>query len=129
MGSAQTAEFEWVSPQGVVTPVDMQPTEDQLERFTYSPGHMLHAKIVGETRDGAFALASKKYPADIVRHAGNLRKYAAAKQQQATGAKAAIHAVAKPDAGKHHPAAECPSSVAKPAAVEPLIRCKHIYNF
>jgi hypothetical protein len=24
MGSAQTAEFEWVSPRGVVTPVDMQ---------------------------------------------------------------------------------------------------------
>jgi hypothetical protein len=23
MGSAQTAEFEWVSPRGVVTPVDM----------------------------------------------------------------------------------------------------------
>jgi hypothetical protein len=54
MGSAQTADFEWVSPQGVVTSVDMQLTEDQLERFTYSPSHMLHAKIVGETRDGAF---------------------------------------------------------------------------
>jgi hypothetical protein len=28
MGSAQTAEFEWVSPRGVVTPVDMQMIED-----------------------------------------------------------------------------------------------------
>jgi hypothetical protein len=79
MGSTQTVEFEWVSPQGVVTLVDMQLIEDQLERFTYSPDHMLHAKIVGETRDGAVALASKKSHADIVRHAGNLRKFAAAK--------------------------------------------------
>jgi hypothetical protein len=58
----------------------MQPIEDQLERFTDSPGHMLHAKIVAETRDGAAARASKKSPTDIVRHAGNLRKSAAAKQ-------------------------------------------------
>jgi hypothetical protein len=28
MGSAQTAEFEWVSPWGVVTPVDMKKIED-----------------------------------------------------------------------------------------------------
>jgi hypothetical protein len=47
MGSTQTAKFEWVSPQGVVTHVDMQLIEDQLERFADSPGHMLHAKIVG----------------------------------------------------------------------------------
>jgi hypothetical protein len=40
MGSAQTAEFKWVSPQGVVTPMDMQLIEDQLERFTDSPGHI-----------------------------------------------------------------------------------------
>jgi hypothetical protein len=50
MGSAQTAKFEWVSPRGVVTPVDMQMIEDQLERFAYSPGHILHAKIIGGTR-------------------------------------------------------------------------------
>jgi hypothetical protein len=60
MGSAQTTEFEWVSPQGVVTPMDMQLIEDQSEMFTDSPGHMLHAKIVGDTRDGVVALASKK---------------------------------------------------------------------
>jgi hypothetical protein len=29
MGSAQTAKFEWVSPRGVVTPVDMEKIEDQ----------------------------------------------------------------------------------------------------
>jgi cytoskeletal protein RodZ len=63
-------------------------------------------------------LASKKSPADIVCHAGNLRKSAA-------GAQAAIHAssksatIAKPAAGKHHPAAEPPTSVEKPAAAEP----------
>jgi hypothetical protein len=119
IGSTQTTEFEWVSPQGVVTPVDMQLIEDQLERFTDSPGHMLHAKIVGDTRDGVVALASKKSPADIVRHVGNLRKSAAAKLQQAAGANAAIHvvgksaAVAKPAAGKPHPAAESPAGVAK----------------
>jgi hypothetical protein len=99
----------------------MQLIEDQLERFTDSPGHMLHAKIVGETRDCVAALASKKSPTDIVCHAGNLRKSVAAKQQP----KAAIHvvgksaAVAKPTAGKHHPAAEPPAGVAKPAAAEP----------
>jgi hypothetical protein len=49
MGFAQTAEFEWVSLRGVVTPVDMQLIEDQLERFADSPGHILHAKIVGGT--------------------------------------------------------------------------------
>jgi hypothetical protein len=115
MGSAQTANFEWVSPQGVVTPVDMQLIEDQLERFTDSPGHMLHAKIVGATRDGVVALASKKSPADIVCHAGNLRKSTAS-------AKAAIHVVGKSAAGKHHPAAEPPAGVTKPAAVEPPVR-------
>jgi hypothetical protein len=47
MGSTQTAEFKWVSPQGVVAHVDMQLIEDQLERFADSAGHMLHAKIVG----------------------------------------------------------------------------------
>jgi hypothetical protein len=63
-------------------------------------------------------LASKKSPADIVRHAGNLRK-------SATGAQAAIHAssksaaIAKPAAGKHHTAAESPAGVEKPAAAEP----------
>jgi hypothetical protein len=49
MGSAQTAEFEWVSPWGVVTPMDMQLIEDQLERFANSPSHILHAKIIGGT--------------------------------------------------------------------------------
>jgi hypothetical protein len=73
MGSAQTTKFEWVSPRGVVTPVDMQKIGDQLERFADSPGHILHAKIVGGTRDGVVARASKKSPADIVRHAGNQR--------------------------------------------------------
>jgi hypothetical protein len=57
MGSAQTTEFEWVSPREVVTPVDMQLIEDQLERFADSPGHILHAKIVGAIRDGVVALA------------------------------------------------------------------------
>lgn len=71
MGSAQTAEFEWVSPRGVVTPVDMEKIEDQLERFADSPGHILHAKIIGGTRDGVVARASKKFPA------GNQRKSAA----------------------------------------------------
>jgi hypothetical protein len=55
MGSAQTAEFEWVSPRGVVTPVDMKKIEDQLERFADSSGHILHAKIIGGTRDGVVA--------------------------------------------------------------------------
>jgi hypothetical protein len=76
-GSAQTAEFEWVSPRGVVTPVDMQLIEDQLERFADSPGHILHANFFGATQDGVVALASKKSLADIVRHVGNLRKSAA----------------------------------------------------
>jgi hypothetical protein len=103
---------------GVVTPVDMQLIEDQLERFADSPGHILHAKIVGGTRDGAVALASKKSPADIVRHTGNLRKSAA-------GAQAAIHAssksaaIAKPAAGKQHSAVEPPAGVEKPASAEP----------
>jgi hypothetical protein len=89
-----------------------------LERFANSPGHILHAKIIGGIRDGVVALASKKSPADIVRHAGNLRKSAA-------GAQAAIHAssksaaIAKPAAGKHHPATEPPAGVEKPAAAEP----------
>jgi hypothetical protein len=105
--------------------MDMQLIEYRLERFTDSPGHMLHAKIVGETRDGVVVLVSKKSSADIVRHASNIRKSVAAKQQQAAGAKAAIHvvgksaAVDKPAAGKHHPAAEPPAGVAKPAAAEP----------
>jgi hypothetical protein len=55
MDSAQTAEFEWVSPRGVVTPMDAQLIEDQLERFANSPGHILHAKIIGGIRDGAIA--------------------------------------------------------------------------
>jgi hypothetical protein len=55
MGSAQTAEFEWVSPRRVVTLVDIQKIEDQLERFADSPGHILHAKIVGGTRDSVVA--------------------------------------------------------------------------
>jgi hypothetical protein len=59
MGSAQTAEFKWVSPRGVVTPVDMQLIEDQLERFANSPGHILHAKIIGGTRDGVVALVTR----------------------------------------------------------------------
>jgi hypothetical protein len=88
MGSAQTAEFEWVSPWGVVTPMDMQKIEDQLERFADSPGHILHAKIIGGTRDGVVARASKKSPADIVRHTGNQRK-------SATGAQAATHPSSK----------------------------------
>jgi hypothetical protein len=58
MGSAQTAEFEWASLWGVVTPVDMQMIEDHMERFADSPGHILHAKIIGGTRDGVVALAS-----------------------------------------------------------------------
>jgi hypothetical protein len=49
LGSAQTTEFEWVSPRGVVTPVDMQMIKDQVERFADSPGHILHAKIIGGT--------------------------------------------------------------------------------
>jgi hypothetical protein len=89
------AEFKWVSLQGVVTPVDMHLIGDQLERFADSSSHMLHAKIVGVTRYGVVALASKKSPADIVHHAGNLRKSAGAKQQKAAGAKAAIHVVGK----------------------------------
>jgi hypothetical protein len=58
----------------------MQLIEDQLERFADSPGHMLHSKIVDDTRDGTIALASKKFLADIVCHVGNLRNSAAAKQ-------------------------------------------------
>jgi hypothetical protein len=115
MGSAQTAEFEWVSLRGVVTPVDMQMIEDQLERFADSPGHILHAKIIGGTRDGVVVLASKKYPADIVCHAGNLRKSAAG-AQAATHASSKPAAIGKPAAGKHHPAAEPLASVEKPAA-------------
>jgi hypothetical protein len=80
MGSAQTTKFQWVSPQGIVTPVDMQLIEDQLERFRDSSGHMLRAKIVADTRDCDVALASKKSSTDIVCHAGNLGKYADAKQ-------------------------------------------------
>jgi hypothetical protein len=88
MGSAQNVEFQWVPPQGVVTPVDIKLVDDQLETFTNSRGHMLHAKIVadavvnqkdsgniGVTRDGVAALASKKSVADIICHAGNFRKY------------------------------------------------------
>jgi hypothetical protein len=98
--------------------MDMQLIEDQLKRFANSHGHILHAKIIGGTRDGAVALASKKSTANIVRHAGNLRKSAASAQ-------AAIHAssksavIAKPAAGKHHPAVEPPTGVEKPAAAEP----------
>jgi hypothetical protein len=89
-----------------------------LERFANSPGHILHAKIFGGIRDGVGALASKKSPADIVHHGGNLRKSDA-------GAQAAIHAssksaaIAKLAAGKHHPAGEPPAGVEKPAAAEP----------
>jgi hypothetical protein len=118
MGSAQTAEFEWVSLRGVVTPVDMQMIEDQLERFTDSPGHIMHAEIIGGTRDGVVALASKKSPTDIVRHAGNLRKSAAG-AQAATHASSKSAAIGKSAAGKHHPAAEPPAGVGKPAAAEP----------
>jgi hypothetical protein len=106
----------------------MQLIEDQLERFADSPGHILHAKIGGATRNGVVALASKKSPANIVRHAGNLRKSAA-------GAKAAIHAsskstaIAKPAAGKHHPAVEPPASVEKPAAAEPPPPLKMVATF
>jgi hypothetical protein len=46
---------------GRITPMDMQLIEDQLQRFTNSPGHMLHAKIVGDTRDGVVSLVSKKF--------------------------------------------------------------------
>jgi hypothetical protein len=49
MGSAQTTEFEWVSPRRVVTPVDMEKIEDQLEMFADSLGHILQAKIIGGT--------------------------------------------------------------------------------
>jgi hypothetical protein len=83
---------------------------------------MLHAKIVAATRECVVALASKKSTADIVCHTGNLRKYAAAKQQQAAVAKAAIYVVGKPAAvaklatAKPHPAAE-PPALAQPAAV------------
>jgi hypothetical protein len=108
MGSAQTAEFEWVSPRGVVTLVDMKKIEDQLERFADSPSHILHAKIIGGTRDGVVARASKKFPA------GNQRKSAA-------GAQAATHpssksaAIGNPAPGKYHLAAEPPAGVEKPA--------------
>jgi hypothetical protein len=118
MGSAQTAEFKWVSPRGVVTPVDMQLIEDQLERFADSSGHILHAKIGGATRDGAVALASKKSLANIVRHAGNLRKSTAGAQAN-KHASSKSAAIAKPAASKHHPAAEPPTGVEKPAAAEP----------
>jgi hypothetical protein len=117
MGSAQTAEFEWISPRGVVTPVDMQMIENQLERFAGSRGHILHAKIIGGTRDGVVALESKKYPADIVCHAGNLRKSVAG-AQAATHASSKSAAIGKPAAGKHHPAAEPPAGVEKPAAAD-----------
>jgi hypothetical protein len=92
----------------------MQKIEDQLERFADSPGHILHAKIIGGTRDGVVARASKKSPADIVRHAGNQRK-------STVGAQAATHpssksaAIGKLAPGKHHPAAEPPAGVEKPA--------------
>jgi hypothetical protein len=94
---------------GVVTPVDMEKIEDQLERFADSPGHILHAKIIGGTRDGVVARASKKFPAR------NQRKSAA-------GAQAATHrssksaAIGNPAPGKHHPVAEPPAGVEKPAA-------------
>jgi hypothetical protein len=74
---------------------------------------MLHAKIVGDTRDGDVAVAFKKSPIDIVRHVGNLRKFVVA------GAKAAIHAFGKPAAAKPHPAVDPPDTVAKPAAAKP----------
>jgi hypothetical protein len=96
----------------------MQLIEDQLERFADSPGHILHAKIGGATRDGAVALASKKSLANIVRHAGNLRKSAAGAQAD-KHASSKSAAIAKPAASKHHPAAEPPASVEKPAAAEP----------
>jgi hypothetical protein len=100
---------------GVVTPVNMQMIEDQLERFADSPGHILHANFFGGTRDGVVALASKKYPADIIRHAGNLRKSAAG-AQAATHASSKSAAIGKPAAGKYHPAAEPPVGVEKSAA-------------
>jgi hypothetical protein len=128
MGSAQTAEFEWVSPWGVVTPVDMQMIEDQLERFADSPGHILHAKIICGTRYGVVALASKKYPADIVCHAGNLRKSAAG-AEAATHASSKSAAIGKPAAGKHHPAAEPPAGAEKPAAAEPPPPFKMVATF
>jgi hypothetical protein len=116
MGSEQIAEFQWVSPQEIVTPVDIQLIENQLTRFRDSLGHMLHAKIVADTRDGDVAWHLKKSSANIIRHAGNLRKYHVAKQQQATVAKAAMHVVGKPDAvakpaAKPHPAAEPPAGL------------------
>jgi hypothetical protein len=125
MGSAQTAEFEWVSPRGVVTPVDMQKIEDQLERFADSPGHILRAKIIGGTRDGVVARASKKSPADIVRHASNQRKSAA-------GAQAATHpssksvAIVEPPAGVEKPAA---AGAENPAAAEPPPLLKMVATF
>jgi hypothetical protein len=96
----------------------MQMIKDQLERFADSPGHILHAKIIGGTRDGVVALASKKSPTDIVRHAGNLRKSTAG-AQAATDASSKSAAIGKPAAGKHHPAPEPPAGVEKPAAAEP----------
>jgi hypothetical protein len=72
----------------------MEKIEDQLERFADSPGHILHAKIIGGTRDGVVARASNKFPA------GNQRKSAA-------GAQAATHrssksaAIGNPAPGKH----------------------------
>jgi hypothetical protein len=90
----------------------MEKIEDQLERFADSPGHILHAKIIGGTRDGVVARASKKFPA------GNQRK-------SAPGAQAATHpssksaAIGNPAPGKHHPGAAPPAGVEKPAAAEP----------
>jgi hypothetical protein len=89
--------------------------EDQLERFADSLGHILHAKIIGGTRDGVVARASKKSPAGIVCHAGNQRK-SAASAQAATHPSSKSAAIGKPAPGKHHPAAEPPAGVEKPAA-------------
>jgi hypothetical protein len=89
--------------------MDMEKIEDQLERFADSPDHILHAKIIGATRDGVVARASKKFPA------GDQRKSAA-------GAQAATHpssksaAIGNPAPRKHHPTPEPPAGVEKPVA-------------
>jgi hypothetical protein len=93
----------------------MQIIKDQLERFADSSGHILHTKIIGGTRDGVVARASKKSPADIVRHVGNQRKSDAG-AQAATHPSSKYAAIGKPALSKHHPAAEPPAGVEKPAA-------------
>jgi hypothetical protein len=82
----------------------------------------LHAKIIGGTRDGVVARGSKKFPA------GNQRKSAA-------GAQAATHpssksaAIGNPAPSKHHPGAEPPAGVEKPAAAEPPPLLKMVATF